>query len=123
MSGEEAVVAGLWLIARQAGMVEGGVMSGPGLQDCMARLPLVAILRGVQPHEAVEIGGALVDEGFALIEVPLNSPEPLDQHRRPVRGVRRNRADRRRNVLDPRWTCEDRAAGGRLIVMPHSDPR
>ncbi len=41
-----------------------------------ARLPLVAILRGVKPEEAIAIGEALVAEGFGLIEVPLNSPDP-----------------------------------------------
>lgn len=41
------------------------------------RLPLIAILRGVRPEQADEIGGALVDAGFDLIEVPLNSPDAL----------------------------------------------
>ena len=40
-------------------------------------LPLVAILRGIRPDEAVSIGRALVDTGWQLIEVPLNSPQPL----------------------------------------------
>jgi len=43
----------------------------------MAKLPLVAILRGLKPSEAPEILEALVGEGFALIEIPLNSPDPL----------------------------------------------
>ena len=42
-----------------------------------AHLPLVAILRGLTPGEAVPIAQALYDAGFRLIEVPLNSPEPL----------------------------------------------
>lgn len=46
-------------------------------RDAMTALPLVAILRGLQPDEAVEIGQALFDNGFRLLEVPLNSPEPL----------------------------------------------
>ena len=50
--------------------------------DAMAALPLVAILRGVKPVEAVAIGEALLAEGFRLIEVPLNSPEPLVSIRR-----------------------------------------
>ena len=49
--------------------------------DAMAALPLVAILRGVKPEEATEIGEALVAEGFRLIEVPLNSPQPFDSIR------------------------------------------
>jgi 2-dehydro-3-deoxyphosphogalactonate aldolase len=43
----------------------------------MAQLPLIAILRGLTPAQAPAIGQALVDSGFAIIEVPLNSPEPL----------------------------------------------
>jgi 2-dehydro-3-deoxyphosphogalactonate aldolase len=42
------------------------------------RCPLIAILRGVEPHEVVAIGESLVDAGFQLIEVPLNSPKALD---------------------------------------------
>jgi 2-dehydro-3-deoxyphosphogalactonate aldolase len=42
-----------------------------------AELPLVAILRGVRPDEAVAVGTTLVDAGWRVIEVPLNSPEPL----------------------------------------------
>ena len=40
-------------------------------------LPLVAILRGLSTDQAVAVGGALVDAGFRIIEVPLNSPDPL----------------------------------------------
>nr|MBP6771194.1 2-dehydro-3-deoxy-6-phosphogalactonate aldolase [Reyranella sp.] len=44
----------------------------------MRELPLVAILRGLKPEEAPAIGDVLVEAGFRLIEVPLNSPRPLD---------------------------------------------
>ena len=43
----------------------------------LAECPLVAILRGITPDEAEPVGDALVDAGFRLIEVPLNSPDPL----------------------------------------------
>jgi 2-dehydro-3-deoxyphosphogalactonate aldolase len=43
----------------------------------MDALPLVAILRGIRPDEAVGVGRALVEAGWRLIEVPLNSPQPL----------------------------------------------
>ncbi|HEU0065892.1 MAG TPA: 2-dehydro-3-deoxy-6-phosphogalactonate aldolase, partial [Sphingomonas sp.] len=43
-----------------------------------ARCPLVAILRGVKPDEVEDIGEALVAAGFTIIEVPLNSPDPLN---------------------------------------------
>ena len=48
-----------------------------GFREAMAALPLVAILRGMKPEEAEAIGAALTSEGFRLIEVPLNSPDPL----------------------------------------------
>jgi 2-dehydro-3-deoxyphosphogalactonate aldolase len=44
------------------------------LAQAMAQLPLIAILRGLTPAEAPAIGEALVSSGFAIIEVPLNSP-------------------------------------------------
>jgi 2-dehydro-3-deoxyphosphogalactonate aldolase len=47
------------------------------LQELLAPLPLIAILRGVTPAEVTAIGDALVGAGFVAIEVPLNSPEPL----------------------------------------------
>ena len=48
------------------------------LNTSLQQLPLVAILRGLTPQEAPAIGHALVDAGFMLLEVPLNSPRPLD---------------------------------------------
>ena len=47
-------------------------------RDHLGRRPLVAILRGVKPDEAVAIGEALVEAGIGIIEVPLNSPDPLE---------------------------------------------
>lgn len=52
----------------------------PALTDfdaALRQLPLVAILRGLPPADAVAVGSALFDAGFRLIEVPLNSPQPL----------------------------------------------
>ena len=52
----------------------GGTRLGNALQRC----PLVAILRGLTPEEAAAMGEALVAAGFAVLEVPLNSPRPFD---------------------------------------------
>jgi 2-dehydro-3-deoxyphosphogalactonate aldolase len=90
------------------------------LQVRLAPLPLIAILRGVQPDEAVAIGQALVAAGFRAIEVPLNSPQPL------ARIAARAEAFGERvrlgagTVLDPADVGGIAGAGGRLIVMPHA---
>ena len=47
------------------------------LNTAFGELPLVAILRGLTTDQALAVGGALVDAGFRIIEVPLNSPHPL----------------------------------------------
>ena len=51
------------------------------LLDQLDALPLVAILRGLEPEEAVEVGEALLTAGFTCLEVPLNSPRPLESIR------------------------------------------
>jgi len=87
----------------------------------LARLPLVAILRGLRPDEAADIGQGLYDAGFRLIEVPLNSPDPLASI-----GILRQRlpADAlvgAGTVLTPSQVGALQAAGGELVVMPHAD--
>jgi len=84
-------------------------------------LPLVAILRGLRPDEALDIGHALADEAFRIIEVPMNSPEPLDS----IRLLASELGDRcligAGTVLRPEQVAHVAAAGGRVIVMPHAD--
>ena len=92
------------------------------LSPYLARLPLVAILRGVTPDEVVPIGAALVAAGFAVIEVPLNSPNPMQSIRRLVDSVGPDVLVGAGTVTDPARVAEIAAAGGRLVVMPHSDP-
>lgn len=55
---------------------------GAGVAQALAAGPLVAILRGITPDEAVAVGRALLDAGIGVIEVPLNSPQPLESIRR-----------------------------------------
>jgi 2-dehydro-3-deoxyphosphogalactonate aldolase len=89
--------------------------------EAMAALPLVAILRGVKPDEAVAIGEALVAEGFRLIEVPLNSPEPLESIRRLVKELSGRAVVGAGTVLKTGDVDGVADAGGTLIVMPHTD--
>ena len=57
------------------------------LRDALSACPLIAILRGITPDESVEVAEILVQAGFRLIEVPLNSPDPFDSISRMVRAV------------------------------------
>ena len=91
------------------------------LQDALARLPLVAILRGLTPDEAPAVGQALVDAGFCLIEVPLNSPEPFESIRLLSGAFGDVAIVGAGTVLSAANVNRVRDAGGRLIVMPHSD--
>ena len=87
----------------------------------MADLPLVAVLRGLQPAEAVAIGQALVEAGFRLIEVPLNSPDPLLSIRLLSETLGAVALVGAGTVMSVSAARDVAAAGGRLIVMPHCD--
>ena len=86
----------------------------------MQHLPLVAILRGVRPDEAVAIGRALLDAGWRLIEVPLNSPEPLRSIEALVQALPEALVGAG-TVLTPAAVRDVHAAGGRMIVAPNFD--
>jgi 2-dehydro-3-deoxyphosphogalactonate aldolase len=92
------------------------------LQSWLARCPLVAILRGIRPDEAVEVGEALTGAGFAIIEVPLNSPAAFDSIGRFSTGFGSKALIGAGTVLDPADVQRVKDAGGRVIVMPHGDP-
>ena len=84
-------------------------------------LPLVAVLRGITPTEVEAIGAALADCGFRILEVPLNSPDPLESITRLARELSEHcllGAGTVLEVADVRRVAE---AGGKLIVMPHGD--
>ena len=86
-----------------------------------AECPLVAIIRGVTPADAEGIASALYDGGIRIIEVPLNSPQPLDS----IRIIAERFGDRTLvgagTVLDPEDVLKVRGAGGRLIVSPNTN--
>lgn len=87
-----------------------------------AKCPLIAILRGVQPHEVEAIGDALVDAGFTLIEVPLNSPDPLDSIARLARRLSDRAMVGAGTVLREADVAAVADAGGTLIISPNANP-
>ncbi|GGC09586.1 2-dehydro-3-deoxy-6-phosphogalactonate aldolase [Pseudoduganella buxea] len=89
--------------------------------SAFASLPLVAILRGLRPQEAVDIGKALYDAGFRLIEVPMNSPEPLESVALLAQSLPRDCLVGAGTVLSADVVAQVQGAGGQLIVMPHAD--
>ncbi|HZU62927.1 MAG TPA: 2-dehydro-3-deoxy-6-phosphogalactonate aldolase [Novosphingobium sp.] len=92
------------------------------LNTALARCPLVAILRGVRPDEVEAIGEALVEAGFTLIEVPLNSPDPLESISRLARRLGPAAVVGAGTVLTTGDVAAVAAAGGQLIVSPDSNP-
>ena len=96
------------------------VETAPSFAIALAQCPLVAILRGVRPEEVVDIGQALVGAGFSIIEVPLNSPEPLESIRRLAMAFPKVLVGAG-TVLSVPDIARLADAGGRLVVMPHCD--
>ena len=86
-------------------------------------VPLVAIMRGVTPDEIVGLGEALVEAGIRIIEVPLNSPQPMASIEKLCNRFGDEILAGAGTVLDPRSVRDVSSAGGRLIVMPHADAR
>lgn len=95
---------------------------GARVLDLLTECPLVAILRGIRPDEAPAIGTALVEAGIRVIEVPLNSPDPLAS----IAALAGRFGDRAAIGAGTVLTVADvgrvRDAGGTLIVSPHADP-
>lgn len=84
----------------------------------LGRFELVAILRGISPPEAVPVARSLADAGFRLIEVPLNSPQPLDSIRALVPELPDAMVGAG-TVLEPGQVHDVHAAGGQLVVAPN----
>lgn len=94
---------------------------GSLLRQHLARCPLVAILRGVLPEQAVSVGQVLWDAGFSIIEVPLNSPAPL----RSIALLRQALPDAlvgAGTVLTVADMHTVKDAGGQLVVAPNCNP-
>ncbi|KZC35569.1 MULTISPECIES: 2-dehydro-3-deoxy-6-phosphogalactonate aldolase [Rhodanobacter] len=91
------------------------------LNTWLERLPLVAILRGIRPDEAVAVCQTLAQAGFRIMEVPLNSPQPFDSIRNIAQALGKDCLIGAGTVMTAAQVDELAAAGGRLVVMPHAD--
>lgn len=89
-------------------------------ESAFTRCPLVAILRGLTPREALPVGRALAGAGFSVIEVPLNSPDPL-QSIRILADALPDAVVGAGTVLTTAQVRDVHAAGGRLVVAPNFD--
>jgi len=89
----------------------------------LGECPLIAIIRGVTPAEVEEIGAALFDNGIRIIEVPLNSPQPLESIKRLASAYGESALIGAGTVLTPEQVGEVRDAGGRLIVSPDTNEK
>ncbi|HET6605458.1 MAG TPA: 2-dehydro-3-deoxy-6-phosphogalactonate aldolase [Rhodopila sp.] len=91
------------------------------LTSWLRRCNLIAILRGIRPEEAVAVAHALDQAGLAIVEVPLNSPDPL----RSIAAFAQEFGGRlligAGTVMTERDVAAIAGAGGRLIVTPHAD--
>ncbi|GGJ01469.1 2-dehydro-3-deoxy-6-phosphogalactonate aldolase [Neoroseomonas lacus] len=90
----------------------------PWLDAC----PVVAILRGIRPEEAETVGAALLAEGLTILEVPLNSPNPLDSIRRLHAAFGERALVGAGTVTSEDEVAAIARAGARLMVTPHCDP-
>jgi 2-dehydro-3-deoxyphosphogalactonate aldolase len=109
-------------MAHRVGFNEGQAMNaGVPFDDAFRRCPLIAILRGVTPAEVVSIGEALIDAGFGLIEVPLNSPDPLDSIARLARALAGRAVIGAGTVLRAVDVAAVQAAGGTMIISPNTN--
>lgn len=91
------------------------------LNLALDELPLIAILRGLEPDNATDIGDILIKAGFRAIEVPLNSPSPLKSIKLLADAFGHEAIIGAGTVLQAKDVGAVAGAGGRLVVMPHAD--
>jgi 2-dehydro-3-deoxyphosphogalactonate aldolase len=96
-------------------------MDLPVLSTYLKPLPLIAVLRGITPDEVAHVGAALTDNGFRILEVPLNSPQPFVSIGRLAARFGATCLIGAGTVIDVGDVARVADVGGKLIVMPHSD--
>ena len=91
-------------------------------EDALAETPIVAIIRGVEPDAAVDVGEALYAAGVRVVEVPVNSPDPLVSIRRLADALAGRAVVGAGTVLTCAGVDEVADAGGRILVSPDTRP-
>jgi 2-dehydro-3-deoxyphosphogalactonate aldolase len=92
------------------------------LRERLDQCPLIAIIRGVAPDDAEAVGAALHEAGIRIIEVPLNSPDPLRSIERLAATLGDQVLVGAGTVLDVAEVAHVKDAGGRSIVSPNTNP-
>ena len=93
------------------------------LRTYLDQCPLVAIIRGVTPDDAEAIGDAIFEGGIRIIEVPLNSPDPLKSIERLAKRFGERTLVGAGTVLKPDDVARVRDSGGRIIVSPDTNTK
>jgi 2-dehydro-3-deoxyphosphogalactonate aldolase len=88
----------------------------------LSSMPLIAILRGIQPAEVIDVAAALDEAGFLALEIPLNSPDPLTSIRRLHEHFGAKLLVGAGTVLTPADVEAVREAGAEFVVSPDSNP-
>lgn len=92
------------------------------LEEALAETPIIAIIRGVTPEEAVDVGETLYEAGVRVIETPLNSPDPLSSIARLAEAMAGRMVVGGGTMLNVEAVEQVAAAGGRICVSPNVDP-
>ena len=92
-------------------------------EDAFRQMPVIAILRGVKPTEAIAIAEAVLESGIRVIEIPLNSPDPLTSIRQVADGLAGRAIVGAGTVLSEAEVDHVVESGGRIIVSPNMDPQ
>ena len=90
-------------------------------QDALRTLPLVAILRGIRPEEALGVGEMLLKAGFKIVEVPLNSPEPFDSIKQMASAFGDRAIVGAGTVLNVADVETLKAVGGEICISPNTN--
>jgi 2-dehydro-3-deoxyphosphogalactonate aldolase len=90
------------------------------LDEALAEAPVVAIVRGIRPEEAVDHAQALYEAGVRGVEVPLNSPDPMESIRRVAEAFGDRMVTGAGTVLHADQVDEVARVGGRIIVSPNT---